>query len=72
MKALEFEAELKDNQIHIPSDMQFELAHSKDKFVRVILLIEESEDFHGDRVFRQSAKDQFLKGYAESDSVYDD
>ena len=72
MKAIEFEAELKDNQIHIPDDMQLELMYSQDRSVRVILLIEESEDFHDGRVFRQSAKDQFLKGYAESDSIYDD
>ena len=72
MKALEFEAELKDNQIRIPNDIQLELEHSKNKSVRVILLIEESEDFHDDHAFRQLAKDQFLKGYAESDSVYDD
>ncbi|MGB3777814.1 MAG: hypothetical protein WA960_05615 [Tunicatimonas sp.] len=72
MKALEFEAELRDNQIRIPDNMQLELVHSKDKSVRVILLIEDSDNFDDDHTFRQLAKEQFLKGYAESDSVYDD
>jgi hypothetical protein len=72
MKAIEFEAELKDNQIRIPDDMQLELMYSQDRSVRVILLIEESDDIYEDHIFRQSTKEQFLGGYAESDSIYDD
>jgi hypothetical protein len=37
--------------------MQLELAHSKDKSVRVILLIEDSDGFDDDHTFRQSAKE---------------
>ncbi len=72
MKAIEFKTELKDNQIRIPDDVQSELKYSQDKLVRVIVLIEESDDVYDDNAFRQLTKEQFLKGYAESDSVYDD
>ncbi|MFC2087153.1 hypothetical protein ACFLSA_03200 [Bacteroidota bacterium] len=43
----------------------------RDKDVRVIVLIDDSE-FHDDLVFEQTAQYQFLKGYADSDSVYDE
>ena len=72
MKAIEFETELTGNQIPIPDDVQLKLTYSQDRFIRVILLIEESDDVHDDHAFRQLAKDQFLKGYAESDLIYDD
>lgn len=72
MKAVEFKTELKDNQIQIPDDVQSELKFSQDKPIRVIVLIEESDDVYENDAFRQLTKEQFFKGYAESDSVYDD
>lgn len=72
MKAVEFKTELKDNQIQIPDDVQSGLKFSQDKPIRVIVLIEESDDVYENDAFRQLTKEQFFKGYAESDSVYDD
>lgn len=72
MKAVEFETEVKNNQIQIPDQAQSELKYSQNKVVRVIVLIEESDDVYDDGAFRQVTKEQFLKGYAASDSVYDD
>lgn len=70
MKALEFKTKIKNNKISIPSGMQSELNASQDNDVRVIVLIDDSE-LHDDLVFRKEAKSQFLKGYADSDAIYD-
>ncbi len=72
MKAVEFNTALKGNQIQIPDEAQSDLKYSQNKPIRVIVLIEESDNANGSDDFRQLAKDQFLKGYAESDSIYDD
>ncbi len=72
MKAVEFNTALKDNQIRTPDEAQSELKYSQNKSIRVIVLIEESDDTNGGDAFRQLAKEQFLKGYDASDSVYDD
>lgn len=70
MKAVEFETELTDNTIKIPENFQLELSLSKDKHVRVIVLI---DDFEKDEEleFKNVLRDQFLKGYDEADSIYD-
>jgi hypothetical protein len=70
MKAIEFKSKIKNNQIQIPKKAQSELKTNKDKDVRVIVLIDDTE-INDNIVFQESAKDQFLKGYADSDSVYD-
>ena len=70
MRALEFKSKIKDNQILIPKKIQSELNPNKDKNVRVIVLIEDSE-LYDDLIFQQSTHSQFLKGYADSDSIYD-
>lgn len=72
MKAIEFKTEVKGNQIQIPNKAQSELKYSQNRPVRVIMLIEEADDLYDDGAFRQLIKEQFLKGYAESDSIYDD
>jgi hypothetical protein len=69
MKAIEFKSKIKNNQIQIPKNAQSELTN-KDKDVRVIVLIDDTE-VYDNIVFKESAKDQFLKGYSDSDSVYD-
>ncbi len=71
MKAIEFEAELINNTINIPEDFQLELSLSKDKHVRVIVLIDDIEK-NGDIEFNKMLTNQFLKGYDETDAVYDD
>jgi hypothetical protein len=70
MKALEFKSKIRNNQIHIPTRIQSELKISKNKDIRVIVLIEDSE-IYNDLIFQQSAKTEFLKGYSKSDSIYD-
>lgn len=70
MKAIEFKSRIKNNQIQIPKKAQSELTSNKDKDVRVIVLIDDTE-IYDNIVFQESARDHFLKGYADSDSVYD-
>ena len=68
MKAVEFETELTNNTIQIPENFQLELSLSKDKHVRVIVLIDTIDE---ETEFKNVLNGQFLKGYDESDSVYD-
>jgi hypothetical protein len=70
MRALEFKSKIKNNQILIPTGIQSELKSNKDRDIRVIVLIDDSE-MYDDLIFQQSTKSQFLKGYADSDSIYD-
>jgi len=70
MKAIEFKSKIKNNQIQIPKKAQSELTIDKNKDVRVIVLIDDSE-IYDSIVFQESARDQFLKGYSDTDSVYD-
>ncbi|MCK9208858.1 MAG: hypothetical protein M0P66_17240 [Salinivirgaceae bacterium] len=70
MKALEFKSKIKNNQILIPAKIQSELKNKQNKDVRVIVLVDDS-DIYDDLIFQQSTQSQFLKGYADSDSVYD-
>lgn len=70
MRALEFKSKIKDNQIPIPAGIQSELKTNQDKDVRVIVLIDDSE-LYDNLIFQQSTQSQFLKGYADSDSIYD-
>ena len=70
MRALEFKSKIKNNQIQIPTGIQSELKTNKDKDIRVIVLIDDT-DTDDDMIFQQSIKSQFLKGYSESDSIYD-
>lgn len=70
MKAIEFKAKIKNNLIQIPIKIQPELKSEQDKDVRVIVLIDEKES-DDKYLFRESASSHFLKGYAESDSIYD-
>lgn len=70
MKALEFKSKIKNNQIHVPTGVQSELNANQDKDVRVIVLIDDV-DISEDQMFKQTAKSQFLNGYSDSDSIYD-
>ena len=70
MRALEFKSKIKNNQILIPLKIQSELKNKKDKDVRVIVLIDDFE-IYDDFIFQQTTQSQFLNGYADSDSVYD-
>lgn len=68
MRALEFKGRIKNNKIQIPEKIRSKLIQDKD--IRVIVLFEDSDN-NDELEFRQSATEEFLKGYAESDSIYD-
>lgn len=70
MRAIEFKTKIKNNQIQIPTKAQSELKYNQDKDVRVIVLIDDSE-IYDNILFQESAGNHFLKGYADSDSIYD-
>ena len=70
MKALEFKTRIKNNQIQIPSIIQSELKNNRDKDIRVIVLIDDS-DIYDDTTFQSVISEQFFKGYSDSDSIYD-
>jgi len=70
MRAIEFKSKIKNNRISIPTRVQSELKVNQDKDIRVIVLIEDSENYD-DLTFKETAKTQFLKGYSDSDSIYD-
>jgi len=70
MRALEFNARIKNNQILIPTIVQSALRTNKDKDIRVIVLLDDT-DIYDDFVFQETTTELFLKGYADSDSIYD-
>jgi hypothetical protein len=70
MRALEFNSKISENTILIPRKMRTELLGRPDKRVRVVVFLEDS-DVYDERAYRQMTKSQFLKGYADTDSVYD-
>ena len=67
MRAIEFKSKIRENKILIPRRMQSELFFEGDKPVRVIVFVEDFEE----KAYRQMTKSQFLKGYADSDAIYD-
>gem|GEM_PF-298371 len=70
MRAIEFKTKIRENTILIPRRLQSELIIRHDKNIRVVVFIEDS-DVYDEKAYRQVAKSQFLKGYADSDSIYE-
>ena len=71
MKAIEFNTKLENaKSITIPIKLQKELESVTRGDVRVILLLPD-ELPEENAIFQSLATDQFLKGYSESDSIYD-
>jgi hypothetical protein len=70
MKALEFISKIENNHISIPAKLQAELKTKQNKNVRVILLIDDTE-INDEMLFQQTAQEQFLNGYSDGDSIYD-
>jgi hypothetical protein len=70
MRAIEFKTRIKNNQIRIPVRVRSEIKINPDKNVRVILFIDDTE-VYDKLVFKSVAAEEFLNGYAPSDSVYD-
>ena len=68
MKTLEFDSHVTaDKTLTVPSEVAVEL--EPEQSLRVILIVPGAEE---DRDWGQLTAEQFLKGYAESDSLYDD
>jgi len=67
MRAVEFKTKIRENKIIIPRRRQNELLVCDNTTVRVIVFVEDTDE----DVYRQMTKSQFLKGYADSDSIYD-
>ncbi|MDR0874478.1 MAG: hypothetical protein LBN27_13610 [Prevotellaceae bacterium] len=71
MRALEFKSKIRENRILIPRRMQPELAFADNgKNVRVVVYIDDA-DVYDTKAYRTMAATQFLKGYAETDAIYD-
>jgi hypothetical protein len=71
MRAIEFTSKILENRILIPRRIQSELLARHDKSIRVVVFLEDS-DVYDEKAYRQLTKSQFLKGYAGSDSIYDE
>jgi hypothetical protein len=74
MEALEFVTKIKNNQIIVPDSIKTASENNEEKEIRVIVLIEDSENRNFDQhdpLIQQTVQQQFLKGYADSDSIYD-
>ncbi|MCK4664319.1 MAG: hypothetical protein KAT68_15730 [Bacteroidales bacterium] len=59
---------MKNKLIRVPENLSFEL--SEDKEVKVIVLLEEIEN-QEENGFMTFSKEQFVAGYSDSDSIYD-
>jgi hypothetical protein len=70
MRALEFKSKIKKNRILIPAKIQTELNVKQDKDVRVIVLVDDS-DIYDNLIFQEATQSQFMEGYADTDSIYD-
>jgi hypothetical protein len=65
MKAYEYYGEiLPDGHLSLPEDLKEKL--KTDSKIRVMLLLDEDE-----KAWDQVSMSQFLKGYSEKDSIYD-
>jgi bifunctional DNA-binding transcriptional regulator/antitoxin component of YhaV-PrlF toxin-antitoxin module len=68
MQAYEFPTKIdRDGRIDVPDDLKSVLP--VDRNVRVILLVDETTDEQTE--WNQLSAGQFLAGYAEADSIYD-
>ncbi len=70
MRAVEFKTKLRNNRIQIPKKLHKQVNTSKNKDVRVIVLMDERSQNEKDE-FQLLFTEQFLRGYAKTDSVYD-
>lgn len=63
MEAIEFNSEVHNGLIKIPDNIKLE----SDKQIRVIVLYENEE-----KAFKNLTQEEFLAGYDEGDSIYDE
>jgi len=71
MRAIEFKSRIKDNRILIPRKMQKDIFFDNGNNVRVVVFLKDNDDVYEEKAYRKMTKNQFLKGYAETDSIYD-
>ena len=71
MIALEFRSKIRNNRIAIPARIKSKFKLDPEKDVRVIVFIEDPDEIYDDLDFKQAAASEFLKGYSETDSIYD-
>ncbi len=68
MRALEFQGRMNpDHTLTVPPEVAAQLEGAQS--IRVILLVPDSEE---DGDWMRLSAEQFLKGYADSDAIYDD
>ena len=70
MRAIEFKSKIRDNRILIPRRLRQALITEQDKNVRIVVFVKDS-DVYDEKAYRQMTKAQFLKGYTDSDTIYD-
>ncbi|MDR0799900.1 MAG: hypothetical protein LBN18_09105 [Dysgonamonadaceae bacterium] len=70
MKTIESNAKIRNNSIAIPHKMQSKLFARANSHVQGAVLLEDSE-INDEKAYRRMTEHQFLKGYADSDSIYD-
>jgi hypothetical protein len=69
MLAHEFESHIKpDGTLAVPAEIAAQIPQGES--IRVIVLVETAEE--EDAAWRRLTTEQFFKGYAEEDAVYDD
>lgn len=69
MKAIEFTTRLSSRNIRIPENFKQEMESNKGKSTRVILLFDDTQNYPENNLTGFVA-DEFLKGYADSDNIY--
>lgn len=70
MRALEFQSTIENDHILIPTNFLSVLKPSNHKNIRVIVFVDDS-DFYDTLNYKQVTNDSFLRGYSDSDSIYD-
>lgn len=70
MRTLEFKSKIRNNQIHIPLKLQKEFKTDRDKDIRVIVFIDET-DISNNLIFQEPTDVLSQKGHNEPDLLYD-
>jgi hypothetical protein len=70
MKAIEFTIRLLRNSIRVPENFKHEIESNLGKEARVIILFDDSGNYN-ENEFKSFVAEEFFKGYADSDKIYD-
>ena len=71
MRAIEFKSKIRENKISLPRRMPLDMHTMCNESVLGVVSLEDA-NVYDDKAFRQLTKSQFLKGYAQSDDIYDE